>query len=185
MISDYNFLLIPLFILLAFLGLLFLFLNANIASKISPYLGFLEKYVLLSKIKKLYNSIIAYKNQKILLSMILILCLIAQSMRIFIAYLFCLSLNVSVSIIYFFMFIPIIYLLMLLPVSINGIGVQESAYVFFFSKIGMDTATILAIPILGYVAFVINSVPGGVIYLLEGTSPKKGDLPKETVAKRI
>lgn len=48
------------------------------------------------------------------------------------------ALNVAVPTRYFFIFVPVIMAFAMLPVSINGWGVQEGAYVFFFTRIGLS-----------------------------------------------
>lgn len=167
---NYNLFLLILIIPIIFLMILFLFLNETIAGKISFYFKAKKNNKFLNKVEKLYMSLVDFKYHRIILIIIFILCLVVQSFRILSVYLYCLSLNINVPVIYFFIFIPIIYVLTLLPISINGIGVQEAAYVFFFSQINMEISTILAIPLVGYFALFITSIPGALIYVIDGFS---------------
>lgn len=169
-LSDYNIMLVTITIFSGFSIVLFFFSCEMVAKKINPSLFFLKRYKFLKKIEKLYSAIADYNNNKVLIVQVITLCLVVQLIRILIVYLFCIALNINVSFIYFIMFIPLIYVLMLIPVSIHGIGVQEVAYLFFFTKIGLDKSIILSIPILGYMAVVIASIPGGIIYAIIGVS---------------
>ncbi len=46
------------------------------------------------------------------------------------------------------MFVPLIYLTEVIPISINGIGVRDSAFVFFFLQVGYTKEEALAVSLL-------------------------------------
>ncbi|MCK4822914.1 flippase-like domain-containing protein, partial [bacterium] len=65
---------------------------------------------------------------------------------------------------YFFLFVPIISVLTMLPISLNGIGIREGAFVFFFTKVGISSAQALSMSILTYTIVLLASLIGGLIY---------------------
>jgi len=50
-------------------------------------------------------------------------------------------------------------------VAINGLGVRESAFVWFLTRAGMDPATALALSLASYVIAVGQGVLGGAVHL--------------------
>jgi hypothetical protein len=65
-------------------------------------------------------------------------------------------------------FIPLIALAASVPVSIGGIGLRESAYVYLFSNIGFTSTESLTLASFIFVIWLITSLPGVVAYFLNG-----------------
>lgn len=68
-------------------------------------------------------------------------------------------------------FIPMILLVMLLPVTVNGIGTSQVAFVWFFERAGTPAPEALALSVLFLGLGVIGNLPGGLIYAFD-PSPK-------------
>lgn len=64
------------------------------------------------------------------------------------------------------LFNPLIALVLMVPVSIGGIGVTQTAYPFFFSLAGVPTDHALAVSILMQLITILGGLPGGVLWLL-------------------
>ena len=62
-----------------------------------------------------------------------------QGLQITMVYFLALSLDINIPIIYYALFIPIILAVSMIPVSINGLGVREAAWVLLFSQVGVST----------------------------------------------
>ena len=63
---------------------------------------------------------------------------------------------------------PIIMLIVLLPISILGIGVQDSAFIFFFGGLGIAASLSLAVSMAVYAAILVVSLAAGLIAALVG-----------------
>jgi len=61
--------------------------------------------------------------------------------------------------------VPLIYLTEMLPISINGIGVRDSAFAFFFERMGGTAAQGLAVSLLIIVIRYIKGFAGGFLLL--------------------
>lgn len=70
---------------------------------------------------------------------------------------------------YFVVIVPVVEVLLLVPVSIQGVGVRETAYLHLFTAVGADAglAVVLGV-VMQLVLGVFNNVLGGAIYVLEG-----------------
>lgn len=62
-------------------------------------------------------------------------------------------------------FVPLILLVMLLPVTFNGIGTSQAAFVWFFSRVGVAAAPAFALSVLFVTLGVVGNLPGGVLYV--------------------
>lgn len=61
--------------------------------------------------------------------------------------------------------VPLVFCVMILPVGINGLGLRETAFVWFLTRAGMDPATALAISLASYGIAVTQGLLGGLVHL--------------------
>jgi uncharacterized protein (TIRG00374 family) len=87
-----------------------------------------------------------------------------QVLRVLQAYCLGRALGIEASPAVYFAFVPLILLLMLLPVSVNGIGTSQMAFVWFFAAVGVPSAASLALSVLFLALGVIGNLPGGFLY---------------------
>jgi uncharacterized membrane protein YbhN (UPF0104 family) len=76
------------------------------------------------------------------------------------------ALRVPIPLADFFLIVPLGLFLMMLPVSINGIGVRESSYAFFFRAFGVATSLGIAVAWLDYGLLLLQAVAGGAVYAI-------------------
>src|SRR5262245_6880990 len=93
-----------------------------------------------------------------------------QVLRIIQAYCLGRALAIDLSMPAYFAFVPLILLVMLLPVSINGIGPSQVAFVWFFGRAGVPDAQSFALSVLFVALGIIGNLPGGLLYGL-GSRP--------------
>jgi len=93
-----------------------------------------------------------------------------QVLRIVQAYCLGRALAIDLSVLAYFAFVPLILLVMLLPVSINGIGPSQIAFVWFFGRAGVSDAQSFALSILFVALGIVGNLPGGLLYALGARS---------------
>ncbi len=64
----------------------------------------------------------------------------------------------------FFVFVPLLGLLMILPISINGLGVREGAGILLFTQIGFTNGQALLMELITYAIMVVVSFLGGFFF---------------------
>ena len=96
---------------------------------------------------------------------------VMQSIAIYACFLTGNALGIHVSIGYYFLFIPIISLIASLPISISGIGVRESSFVYFFARVGVPQAGSMALSLIFFSLGAISGLAGGIIYTLSSFEP--------------
>jgi uncharacterized protein (TIRG00374 family) len=96
-----------------------------------------------------------------------------QVLRVVQAYLLGRALDIATPLAFYFAFVPLILLVMLLPVTINGLGTSQAAFVWFFARAGVAAADAFALSILFVALGIVGNLPGGVLYALEGLSVRR------------
>jgi uncharacterized protein (TIRG00374 family) len=76
------------------------------------------------------------------------------------------ALDIEVPPLEMFIIIPVATILMLAPVSINGIGVRETIFVFMFGIYGVATESSVAFAWISLAMILVQGVVGGIVFLL-------------------
>jgi uncharacterized protein (TIRG00374 family) len=87
-----------------------------------------------------------------------------QILRVVQAYCLGRALGIDASAAVYFAFIPLILLVMLLPVTINGLGTSQVAFVWFFGRVGVPQAEAFALSVLFVALGIVGNLPGGLLY---------------------
>ncbi len=98
-----------------------------------------------------------------------------QVLRIVQAYFLGLALGIASPLTAYFAFIPLILIVMLLPVTINGLGTSQAAFVWFFAQAGVARPEAFALSILFVALGVVGNLPGGLLYATGGIAPDSRD----------
>lgn len=97
---------------------------------------------------------------------LLLLSVAVQGLRIATHMLVARALDIELEVGYFLLFVPLLAALVMLPISINGIGVRESMGAVLFGFAGVAPAAASAMQFLAYLVAVLASLVGGVIFLV-------------------
>jgi glycosyltransferase 2 family protein len=87
-----------------------------------------------------------------------------QILRIVQAYYLGLGLGIAAPLTVYLIYIPLILLVMLLPVTFNGIGTSQAAFVWSFAQAGVDAASAFALSVLFVALGIVGNLPGGFLY---------------------
>jgi len=98
-----------------------------------------------------------------------------QFLRIVQAYYLGLGLGIAQPLATYVAFIPVILLVMLLPVTINGLGTSQLAFVWAFAQAGVPGAQSFPLSVLFVALGVVGNLPGGVLYATGGMHVRQRD----------
>lgn len=112
----------------------------------------------------LTDAVRRYARYHAQLGHVLALSIGVQVLRILQAWCLGLSLGMTASIGAYFVFIPIILLIMLLPITINGLGTSQLAFVWLFQQAAVPAPQAFALSILFVALGVVGNLPGGLLY---------------------
>ncbi|HXW03719.1 MAG TPA: lysylphosphatidylglycerol synthase transmembrane domain-containing protein [Vicinamibacterales bacterium] len=105
-----------------------------------------------------------HRHERRLLALVLIASIAVQVLRVLEAWVLGLALGIPAGIWTYFAFVPLILLIMLLPVTINGIGTSQAAFVWLFGSAGVDPGSSFALSLLFLALGVIGNLPGALMY---------------------
>ena len=121
-----------------------------------------------TKITNVLEAFISFSNYKFSLIKALAWSILVQIAVIAHYYLIAKALNFSTSFAIFFLVVPIATVIMMLPISINGIGLRENIFVFLLGTLSPGTSRIetIAFSWLAYGIIVILGLIGGIVHML-------------------
>jgi hypothetical protein len=122
--------------------------------------------LLRGRVMEALGSISFCLRDKSLALWVVFVSLFFHAVIVLINYAIFLALGADVSLAYCFLVIPIILFITLLPVSINGLGIREWAYIYFFGRLGLSMAEAVAASLLFFILLILVSLIGGVIFAL-------------------
>lgn len=99
--------------------------------------------------------------------MIALLSLLFQVGMAWINDLLFMSFGIDVSWLDLLVIITLISVITMIPVSLNGLGVREVSYIFFFQKLGIPDEISLSVSLLFFFLVSISSIVGGLFWLVE------------------
>jgi uncharacterized membrane protein YbhN (UPF0104 family) len=123
---------------------------------------------------RLLDAIQAYGAERRLLSAVLGASLAVQLLRVAQAWMLGQGLGLTAPAVAYLAFIPVIVLIMLLPITINGLGTGQVAFVWAFGLVGVDAAAALALSVLFVGLGIVGNLPGGLIYAFGRPGRKAG-----------
>jgi hypothetical protein len=83
------------------------------------------------------------------------------------------SMGISVSYWHLAVVVPVSFVVQMAPVSVNGFGVREAAFSFYFSRLGLSIESAMAVSFTGAVLIMVFSLSGAVAYVARGSSPAR------------
>lgn len=84
------------------------------------------------------------------------------------------ALGVAIPLAHLAIMIPLSFIVQMAPVSVNGLGVREATFSYYFARLGLPLESALALSFLGAVLVMIFSLSGAAAYLTRtrrATSP--------------
>lgn len=123
--------------------------------------------VVIKKVKSLYGSIMHFKSSPKQLWKFYFLSFIEQGFAPVYTFVAALALGFDVSFIYFLAIVPALFIMLRIPVSIQGIGVEEGLYIIFLTMIGLSTTEAFSLALLIRISRSIISLCGGLLYATE------------------
>ena len=165
--------------LLGFVAVVLIINSRFVIRFLRRYETTIKRYKILHKLEELRGSVNEYKLHRSKLIKVFFLSVAMQTLRIVVYYLASLAVNANIPFHYFMIFTPIMMFFVMLPISLAGIGMRESSFVYFFAKVGVLGTIAFAIPALVSLMVVISVLPGGLIIALKGLALKKQPVPVE------
>jgi len=129
-----------------------------------------------AKLERMVEALQRYRGHRRALGQAILLSALLQVLIIVTYYFIGTGLNVGVPLPYFFLYVPLITVVAMLPVSVAGLGVREGAAVYFFAKVGVDTASALTMSLAWFSLTLVVSGLGGLAFLVNTHAAKRAEV---------
>ena len=147
--------------------ILALVLNRRLSRTVRRLFGRITLWGLGGRFDALFRRLGEYRRVRALLAGLTGLAVAVQFLRVVTHVLVAVALGIDVTPLafaQFFVFVPLLGLLMVLPISINGLGVREGAGILLFTQIGFSSEQALLMELITYAIMVVVSLLGGVYF---------------------
>jgi len=121
--------------------------------------------------RALYEAMHAYRYGPRTIVVVLLVTVVMQFLRIVSIWLCGEAVGLDLSVLVYVILGPLLFLVMMVPFTINGLGVREAFFIAFLGRFGVDADAAFATGFLFYAISIAASVPGAGILLWRGARP--------------
>lgn len=82
------------------------------------------------------------------------------------------ALGLDIPVVFYFILIPLVAVATMIPISLNGLGVREGAFVFFLAQVGVPEAHALSLALIWLAVLVASSLIGGLVWIVTPVAAK-------------
>lgn len=115
---------------------------------------------------KVHEATSSYRHKRCYLVGAWFISIVTQGGFAFVYYIFAQAIGLDIKIIYFLIFVPVISAFSVIPISIGGLGVRDTASVVLFTKIGITTTKAFTLSLLNFGVMFVFGILGGGVYVL-------------------
>ena len=140
-----------------------IFSNQNLAKKAGLIFNLPGLRIIKNKVNKFADAFKEFRGKNKVLAIALGLSFLLQINVIIHYYLISEALGMEISLIKYMFVIPIAIFIMMIPVSVNAIGIRENIYAFFLTTYGASVASCIAFSWIAYGMVLLLGIIGGII----------------------
>jgi uncharacterized protein (TIRG00374 family) len=159
-----------------------LIMNRRLSRGVRSLFGRIRLWGIGVRFDAIFRRLGEFRRLRALLAQLTILAMGVQFLRVVTHVLVAQSLGIRISplsFLQFFVFVPLLSLLMILPISINGLGVREGAGILLFTQIGFTKEQALLMELITYAIMVATSLLGGFYFLQRNLERRRATEPQE------
>ena len=167
--QDVSFYIIPVLLvfLLCSMGVLLVF-NARMYKIMDQVLRLVSLDKVAAKLEEAHNSLRILRTAPNVLIIAFLASLLLQINVILFYYFIGVSLDLGVSFLYFAIIVPVALVVLLVPFSINGIGIREGIFVYLLTGLGVENKDAIALSWISFGLMLTQGIIGGIIFALRG-----------------
>lgn len=111
----------------------------------------------------LWSALHGYRDQRAALFLVLAVSVVLQFVRVLAIWCCGEAVGINLSPLVYVIFGPLLFLVMMIPITLNGLGVRESFFVFFLGRFDVDADAAFAAGFLFFAVTLVPAVPGALI----------------------
>ena len=137
--------------------------------------------------RSVYEAMHVYRERPGTIVAVVVVSVVLQFVRIISIWLCGEAVGLDLPLLVYVILGPLLFLVMMVPFTINGLGVREAFFVAFLGRFGVDPDAAFATGFLFYAVTLATSIPGALILLWRSARPAFGSpkpAPQRTVGVR-
>ncbi len=124
------------------------------------------------KVQNISDILRQYVRSKRSMSCAFLISLVIQFLVVLANYFIALSMDIEISLYNLCIYIPIINLISMVPISFNGVGIREGAYVYFLGMSNVPESSALSMSIIWLAVLLLCGIIGGIFWIASRGSEK-------------
>jgi glycosyltransferase 2 family protein len=149
------------------IAIAFMFFSRTVRRRL-VFLGGVARRLRVEKpARAVYDGLHGYRDHPGTLLVVAVVTAAAQLTRVVAIYASGRAVGIDLSVLPYVVLGPLLFLVMLVPFTVNGIGVREAFFVSFLGKLGIDHDHAFACGFLFFVMTILLALPGVVIVVWE------------------
>ena len=147
----------------------FVFFSATMRRRLAFLLPVTRRLRLETPARAVYHGLHGYREERRTMLNVAIITAVAQLIRVGAIYASGRAVGIHLSLLPYVVLGPLLFLVMLVPFTINGLGVREAFFVSFLGRLGVGHDQAFACGFLFFVMTILLAVPGLAVILWEGS----------------
>ncbi len=171
---------IELLFVVATLAAGFVFFSRSVRRRLAFLMPHARRFRLEVPARAVYDGIHGYRDHVGTLLGVSLITAAAQLTRIVAIYASGRAVGIHLSLLPYVVLGPLLFLVMLVPFTVNGIGVREAFFVSFLGKLGVPPDDAFACGFLFFLMTILLALPGVLVILWENTVGRSSAVPDGT-----
>jgi uncharacterized membrane protein YbhN (UPF0104 family) len=145
----------------------FVFFSRAVRRRLAFLLPFARRLRVEGAARAVYDGLHGYRDHPATLAKVAVVTAAAQLTRVLAIYASGRAVGIHLSLLPYVVLGPLLFLVMLVPFTVNGIGVREAFFVSFLGKLGVLPDPAFACGFLFFVMTILLALPGVAVLLWE------------------
>ena len=156
------------------------FFSRSVRRRLSFALPLARKLRLETPARAVYDGIHGYREHPSTLLVVAAVTVLLQISRILAIYASGRAVDIHLSVLPYIVLGPLLFLVMLVPFTVNGLGVREAFFVSFMGNLGVSADAAFACGFLFFVMTILLAVPGLAVILWENVFDRRTPVPERS-----
>ncbi len=157
------------------------FFSRTVRRRLTFLLPLARKLRLETPARAVYDGIHGYRDHGGTLLVVAAVTVLLQLSRILAIYASGRAVGIHLSVLPYIVLGPLLFLVMLVPFTVNGLGVREAFFVSFMGNLGVSPDAAFACGFLFFVMTILLAAPGLAIILWENVFDRRTPVPERSV----
>jgi uncharacterized protein (TIRG00374 family) len=155
----------------------FVFFSRRVRRRLRFALPYARRLKLETPARAVYDGLHGYRDHPGTLLWVALVTAAAQLTRVLAIYASGRAVGIHLSLLPYVVLGPLLFLVMLVPFTVNGIGVREAFFVSFLGRLGVPADAAFACGFLFFVMTILLALPGLVIIIWENVLGRRAPVP--------